>query len=226
MPSCSDGTTLESECYRMSDFFQSPSQSVMPSREGLEPNGLTHDGLDFEGPAEIRAGGSEACGGQDLGRRGSAIHGVTDAEIEEVFGPECNFYLVRPGDRIPPWIAQSMASDPFLPQIWWNDESFELAANGVGIYRRPDPPRTRSPEESGAGYEAHARAILVTDPDDLMLDSSELESIEIGLRGFAGVNQTCARAWDKIRQAREARDAKRKAARDRAKQRRAEKEGP
>jgi hypothetical protein len=116
-------------------------------------------------------------------------------------------------------VVEAVASYPHLPQVWWDDEGFQLAAAGFGIHQRPAE-RKLTAEETGRHVEPWARQILEIDADAIDLHSSWFQSAEIAVRGYAPVNPICAQAHQRFQEARKIEAEKDAAAKERARKRR------
>ena len=176
------------------------------STDGAEAYKMTESDL-AENPTETAESGET----QDLG--GEEVDALFDevAGVEEFFPGSKWIGEVFPGDRLPPWAAEIMANDPDLPEEWWETESFQLAASGVGVPSRPLALPLISEQEalSLRHWAAVAEDVLSgLIPVD---DSSEFGSIEIGLRGAHRVAR-CVEAHQKILAARKAGEMARRTA--------------
>jgi hypothetical protein len=119
-----------------------------------------------------------------------------DEEFLRLLDPEFKFdFEFRPGDHLPVWAVEVLASYPLLPDCWWGDEGFQLAAAGFGFHRKPDhrPPMAEDPTTR----EWEVLAMRVLDGGIKISNSSEFRAIEIGIRGLPR-SRICAEAVQKI----------------------------
>ena len=136
------------------------------------------------------------------------------AAVEEFFPGSKWIGEVFPGDTLPPWAAEIMASDPDLPQAWWDTEGFQLTASGVGIPERPPaiPPMVNEQEERNLRHWAAIAENILSGLIPVDLKSSEFGSLEIGLRGAHRIAR-CVEAHQKILDARKADELEKRTAR-------------
>ena len=115
--------------------------------------------------------------------------------------------VFRPGDHLPLWAVEVLASDPLLPQAWWDNEVLCLQAAGAGFLGPAAMPPPPPPIDDGTAWEPYADDI-VSGRIKMDLRSSEVQSIEIGVRGYPQ-NSKCRAAYAVFLKARaEAKTAK------------------